>query len=247
MAATRGSSAFRTASPSAGSAAGSSAFALAIRSMLPARSRWVGCTASTTPTSGRGDLREPRDLTDRVHAHLEDGRLVRGLEPKQGHRQPGLGVEVPLVPERDELAREDVGGDLLGDRLARGAGDADDAHRVARPPPGGKVLEGAERVRHDDLGCVAQVGGEVNGSLDEHRGGAGSERVGDERVAVGSLAGKGDEDGPGADAARVDRRTGDRGRGRRSGPLEPAAGGAEHVLEADRWRHTHPAADFGRV
>ena len=53
MAATRGSSAFRTASPSAGSAAGSSAFALAIRSMLPARSRWVGCTASTTPTSGR--------------------------------------------------------------------------------------------------------------------------------------------------------------------------------------------------
>ena len=196
---------------------------------------------------GSGDLREPRDLTDGVHAHLEDGRLVRGLEPKQGHRQPGLGVEVPLVPQRGELAREDVGGDLLGDRLARGTGDADDAHRMARPPPGGQVLEGAERVRHDDLGCVAQVGGEVNGSLDEHCGGAGSERVGDERVSIGSLAGKRDEDGPGADAARVDRRTGDRGRGRRSGPREPAAGGAEHVLEADRWRHTHPAADFGRV
>ena len=53
MAATRGSSAFSTARPSRGSAAGSSALALAMRSMLPARSRCVGCTASTTPTSGR--------------------------------------------------------------------------------------------------------------------------------------------------------------------------------------------------
>ena len=53
MAATRESSAFRTARPSDGSAAGSSDLAWAMRSMLPARSRWVGCTASTTPTSGR--------------------------------------------------------------------------------------------------------------------------------------------------------------------------------------------------
>ena len=53
MAATRKSSAFSTASPSAGRAAGSSALACAIASMLPARSRCVGCTASTTPTSGR--------------------------------------------------------------------------------------------------------------------------------------------------------------------------------------------------
>jgi hypothetical protein len=53
MAATRASSALRTARPSRGRASGSSALARAIRSRLPARSRWVGWTASTTPTSGR--------------------------------------------------------------------------------------------------------------------------------------------------------------------------------------------------
>ena len=196
---------------------------------------------------GPRDLREPRDLADRVHAHLEDGRLVRGLQPKQGHRQPGLGVEVALVPERDQRARQDVGRDLLRDRLARRAGDADDAHRVPRPPPGGKVLEGAKRVRHDDLGDVAQVIGEVDLPLEERCGGTRTERVGDECVAVGALATKGDVDGSGGHATRVDRGAGDRGRGCGSGSGEPAAGGGEHVLEADGWRHTHPAADFGRV
>ncbi len=162
---------------------------------------------------GPRDLREPRDLADRVHAHLEDGGLVRGLQPKQGHRQPGLGVEVALVAERDQRARQDVGRDLLRDRLARRAGDADDAHRVPRPPPGGEVLEGAKRVRHDDLGDVAQVIGEVDLPLDERCGGTRTEGVGDECVAVGALARKGDEDGSGGHATRVDRRAGDRGRG----------------------------------
>ncbi len=44
---------FSTASPLAGKPAGSSALARVIAARLPARSRWVGCTLSTTPTSGR--------------------------------------------------------------------------------------------------------------------------------------------------------------------------------------------------
>ena len=44
-----------------------------------------------------GDLGQPRDLTDRIHAHLQDGHFVGCVEVQQRHRQPGFRVEVPLV------------------------------------------------------------------------------------------------------------------------------------------------------
>ena len=47
-----------------------------MRSMVPSRSRCVGPTLVTTPTVGLRDLAEHADLTQVVHAHLEDGLLV---------------------------------------------------------------------------------------------------------------------------------------------------------------------------
>ena len=100
---------------------------------------------------GAGDLGQPGDLALGVHAHLQHGHLVRGLEPQQRHRQAGLGVEVALVAQHAERPRQDVGHDLLGHRLAGRAGDADHPHRRTAAPPGRQLLQRLQAVRdlHD--------------------------------------------------------------------------------------------------
>ena len=163
MAATRGSSAFSTASPSAGSAAGSSALARAIASRLPARSRWVGWTASTTPTSGRA-ISASRAISPSVYMLISRTRhLVRRLELEERHRQAGLAVEVALVAEDAEGPGEDVGHDLLGDRLAGRAGDADHAHARPRAPPGGHLLEGERADRRPARTATSAPAGSSTG------------------------------------------------------------------------------------
>ncbi len=194
---------------------------------------------------GVGDLGQPRDLADGVHAHLEDRRLVLGAEPEQGHRQTGLRVEVARVAKGDETpARQHIGDDLLRDRLAGRARDADHPHAVARSPPGGELLEGVERIGDHDLRSV-DVGREVDGPFDERGDGAGPQRIGHVGVPIGALATQGDEDGSGGDTTGVDRSAGDLDGGVPTD--EAAAGGGNQVVKADRGSLSDRGANARRV
>ena len=68
-------------------------------SMLPARSRWVGCTARTTPTSGRA-ISARRAISPSVYMLISStATSCARLQAEQRHRQAGLGVEVALVAQ----------------------------------------------------------------------------------------------------------------------------------------------------
>ena len=99
MAATRGSSALRTARPSPGSAAGSSR--LRARDRLDAAGaqqvRWLD--GQDDADLGARDLRQARDLALGVHAHLEHRHRCASAQAEEGHRQAGLAVQVPLVAQ----------------------------------------------------------------------------------------------------------------------------------------------------
>ena len=146
MAATRRSSAFRTARPSARQGGGQlrlgagdgldAAGPLQVRGMHRQHHAHLGAR----------DLGQAGDLALGVHAHLEHRHLVRRLEAQQGHGQAGLGVQVALVAQHRARARQHVGHDLLGDRLAGRAGDPGHAHRRTAAPPGGELLQRGERV-----------------------------------------------------------------------------------------------------
>ena len=152
------------------------------------------------------------DLTARVHAHLEHHRAVVGAEPQERQRQADLVVLVALGAQRSERRTEDGGDGLLG----RGLGDAPrDAHHQrieARPPAGGDRGQRDEPIRHAEHGHVAECVEDrlPDRSADDERGRAREGGVGQEAVAVGSLAGKGNEElavahEPGVDGGAANR------------------------------------------
>ena len=87
-----------------------------------------GCDHADVRPRDRAEL---GDLAEAAHAHLDDADLRVGLEPAERQRHAQLRVVAPLGRDRarDGLAerREDV----LRRRLARGAGDADEASAAA--------------------------------------------------------------------------------------------------------------------
>ncbi len=135
MRATRGSSLLRTAVPSGGSASTSSRLPRSMASIEPARDRCVPRTAVTTPICGRASAARRGDVAGHVHAHLEDGYLVRALEPQQGQGQADFVVLVGVVAQDVPALGEHLGHLLLGRRLGERAGDADD-ERIEAGAPG---------------------------------------------------------------------------------------------------------------
>ncbi len=124
MPSTRGSSALRTAVPSAGSASTSSPLAVAMPSALPNSPRWAEPTLRTTPTCGRATRAQPGDVPGAARAHLEDeepGVLV-GVE--HGQRQADVVVVRAGRADRGPGGGEHLAEQVLGRGLARGAGDA---------------------------------------------------------------------------------------------------------------------------
>jgi len=75
------------------------------------------------------------------------------------------------------------------------------------------------------------AGGKLHRALHDHHRGAGPDRIGDETVTVGPLAGEGDEAAARDDMARVNRGAGEGGDARR--PEETGAGGGQEVVELD--------------
>ena len=205
MAATRGSSAFSTASPSAGSPRGSSDFAWAIASRLPARSRWMGWTASTTPTSGRLISARRAISPIGVHPHLEDRHLVRRLQVEEGHaagRSRSSGC--PRCAGR--------GGCATGRRRSISLAS------VLPVEPVMPTTRTAERERHqaasswrasrgsadlDQGGVVARR--EIDRMLDERGRGTGGDGGGDEAVPVDCSPRSATNSSSGGDGSGVDR------------------------------------------
>ncbi len=189
-----------------------------------------------------GNLRQPGDLALGVHAHLEHGDLVVRLEAEQRDRQARLGVQVALVPQHPMRAGQDVGHDLLGDRLAGRSGDADDAHRRLTPDRGGQLLQGEQRI-----GDLDERGARWRGNrpLDERRRGTSTEGVGYEAMPVGPLPPKRHEEAAGDDGARVDDDEAERGR--LGGAEQAAPGDRQELLDRNRRRHTNPCAGWRRV
>ena len=94
-----------------------------------------------------GDLREFGDLAASAHRHLQDEHLgaARGAEDLQ--READLGVEVRAARDGAPVWRQDRLEEVLGRRLAGGAGDADDVGVDVPAPSGGELLEGLQGVR----------------------------------------------------------------------------------------------------
>ena len=193
---------------------------------------------------GPGDLRQSGDLALGVHAHLEDRDLVLRREVQQRHRQTGLAVQVALVAQDAQGARQDIGRDLLRNRLAGRAGDPDDADARSGTPPGSQLLQCGQRVRdlHDRH---APSGGNLYRTLDQQDSRPGSNGLGHESMAVVALASQRDEAATRDDVARIDRGGGEGGDARR--PEESAAGGGQEVVEPYRGWHAAPGRGFGRV
>lgn len=101
-----------------------------------------------TATSGGGDLGQRPDLSERAHAHFENGRLVPRLDPEQGEGQAEVIVVVSLGLEHLEFLGEQGGGEFLGHRFTDAARDADDFDGPLGQDTFGQGLEGLECVRH---------------------------------------------------------------------------------------------------
>ena len=80
---------------------------------------------------GAGDLAELRDLSEAAHAHLDEAELGVGLQPPERQRHAELRVVARLGRDRARHRRAERGEDVLRRRLARRAGDADDAGGAA--------------------------------------------------------------------------------------------------------------------
>ena len=134
------------------------------------------------------ERREPRDLTEPAHPHLDDAELGVGVDAAERQRHPELVVVVRLGRDRAQVRRAERGEDVLRGRLAGRAGDRDHAC--------GRAV--ADRTS-DRRECRVRL------LRDEHRGRTARERVGGEVLA----AGDGDEEVALLDPARVDLEAGD--------------------------------------
>ena len=201
MAATRGSSRLRTATPVAGSDATSSLFARATPSRSPKNSTCAMATLVTMPTSGRATRARRSMWPDPAGAHLEHdpARVVGRVQERQ--REPELVVEGALARRSGKCRGETAVEEVLGGGLAHGAGDP---HHT--PDPGAR--QHAEV--HQRSGGVGNDHGRSPCGL-AHRqvgGRPGLEGGADELVPVALGDDRDVElarpDGPGVDAGPVD-------------------------------------------
>ena len=135
------------------------------------------------------------DVAEMVRAHLDDEVAGVVVDRQHGQRRADLVVERPLRGDGRAEARQDGPQHVLGRGLAVGAGDPDHRQRALGSYPADNDPrergEGGHPVRHDDLRH-----GDVDRMLGDHEGRPVRNGRLDEPVAVGGLAGQGEEDGP---------------------------------------------------
>ena len=197
--ATTGSSAFRTATPSAGSASTGSAEASTIRSHEPKISRWATPTFVTTTTLGwataQSSVRSParRAPISATTTSVSAGapRIVTG-------RPTSLLNDWGLACVRKRVA-EDRGGHVLRRGLAVRARDPHDRGGHAQALVGGELQQRLVCRAHADGGTV-----HAQSVAHEHAGGAVAERLRHEATAVRALTREGHEEIAWTRRARVD-------------------------------------------
>ncbi len=103
-------------------------------------------------SNGRArDAHERGNLAPAVCAHLDDGKLIGGLETQQSQRHADVIVQVAPGGQAGTRLREDGRGHLLRGGLAVAAGDADDRDGELIPPRVTECLESQLRVGYDNL------------------------------------------------------------------------------------------------
>jgi hypothetical protein len=98
---------------------------------------------------GPGDRAQLGDLAEPAHAHLADDDLRFLVDPRQGQRKADLVVVSALRGDRLRMRPTHGREDVLRRRLARRAGDPDDAGRAARPHGSAERSEPRERILGD--------------------------------------------------------------------------------------------------
>ena len=98
---------------------------------------------------GAGDVGERFDLARGVHGDLEHGPAMARLKAQELERDADPVVEIALGDERRGPSAEDAPEQVLGGRLAAGAGHRDDARVAPLTPQGSDGAEGVERVVDD--------------------------------------------------------------------------------------------------
>ena len=157
---------------------------------------------------GIGGLGQALNLVEMVHAHLEHQDLGIGRSGKHRERHADQVIEIALGGP-DTIALGEHGGEhVLGRRLADGTGNANDQAAKLQ----------AIRVRQTQqklLGIIGQQDGaplvlrqrdQLGLGLTRHHDGAGTrlDGTGSKIIAVDVFTGKGDENRPFLDLARVD-------------------------------------------
>ena len=157
---------------------------------------------------GIGGLGQALNLVEMVHAHLEHQNLGIGRSGKHRERHADQVIEIALGGP-DTIALGEHGGEhVLGRRLADGTGNANDQAAKLQ----------AIRVRQTQqklLGIIGQQDGtalvlcqrdQLGLGLTRHHDGAGTrlDGTGSKIIAVDVFTGKGDENRPFLDLARVD-------------------------------------------
>ena len=231
IAATRGSSALSTARPPGRSARTSSDFASNVASIPPKPPAWAMPTISTTPTSGSTS---PASRAISPGA-LAPNSLTRNRVPSRDaqHRQRRADLVVERGARRDGLALvlEDPGEQVLGRGLAVGAGDPDDAEVAAHPRT--RATTWRARSARAAIASATTIWRDRDAATTRStmRDGRAARDGGvDEQVAVGHLAGLGDED-----PARA-RSAASRCRRRRTRGLGRVAGGELELVRRGRGR-----------
>ena len=157
---------------------------------------------------GIGRLGQALNLVEMVHAHLEHQDLGIGRSGKHRERHADQVIEIALGGPDTIALGEHSGENVLGRRLADGTGNANDQAAKLQ----------AIRVRQTQqklLGIIGQQDGtalvlrqrdQLGLGLTRHHDGAGTrlDGTGSKIIAVDVFTGKGDENRPFLDLARVD-------------------------------------------
>ena len=195
IAATRLSSTLSTATALAGSSLTSSAFARWVISRLPKSPAWAKPTLSSTATSGFAIGDEVGDVAEVVRAHLDDEVAGVLVDRQHGQRRADLVVERPLRRDGRAEPGQDRPQHVLGRGLAVGAGDPDHRQRALGAYPADNDTREVARAVTPFATTICGTATSTRCSVTT-RAAPLSTAAADEQVAVGGLAGQGEEDGP---------------------------------------------------
>jgi hypothetical protein len=197
---------------------------------------------------GLGEHGESADLPRCRHAHLQNGRGVRGREAQEGEGQAVLVVEIAFGLEHRPPRGEKVRRHVLRGRLADRPRHRHDRERGFAAHVTGEIGEAFRGVGHPHPG---EAGGRLRVPVDESHAGSALRGLGEEVVPVEPRALDRDEEGARREGAGVDRDAGEGDLARHPSREDPAGAG-EDVREGQglpqrHRRHLFPPAPARRA